>query len=83
MNVHHFKHDPRPVYPMEILANYYKCDVSHEDGMTLVFMHGAGAHKETWEPVIEYIFNSQAARDGKISIREAWSIGMCDSFLSS
>ena len=71
----HFEHDPRPEYPMKVLANRYTMERYREDGITLVFMHATGTHKETWEPIIEYIFNSEVVQRGQISIREAWSIG--------
>ena len=70
------EHDPRPEYPMKVLGNRYNSEWCHEDGITLVFMHAAGTHKETWEPIIEHIFDSEDIRLGRIQIREAWSIGM-------
>ncbi|KAJ3739650.1 Alpha/beta hydrolase fold-1 [Lentinula detonsa] len=42
-------------------------------GLTLLFAHGVGSHKEQWEPTIERIFLTQAAKDRHQQIREAWS----------
>ncbi|RDB21685.1 hypothetical protein Hypma_011238 [Hypsizygus marmoreus] len=42
-------------------------------GLTLLFTHCIGAHKEQWEPTIEHIFKSQETKDECHRIREAWS----------
>ncbi|KAJ3540310.1 hypothetical protein NM688_g6244 [Phlebia brevispora] len=48
-------------------------------GLTLVFGHGIGSHKEQWEPVIETLYKSQAAADpNSLLIREIWTIDFQD-----
>ncbi|KAJ4470388.1 alpha/beta-hydrolase [Lentinula edodes] len=42
-------------------------------GLTLLFAHGVGSHKEQWEPTIERIFLTQATKERHHQIREAWS----------
>ncbi|KAI0058253.1 hypothetical protein BV25DRAFT_1891561 [Artomyces pyxidatus] len=44
--------------------------------ISLVFVHGIGTHKETWLPVIEHLFEIQAAspQPGASIIVEAWII---------
>ncbi|KAG6919893.1 hypothetical protein DXG01_015601 [Tephrocybe rancida] len=47
--------------------------VKNTTGITLLFAHCVGAHKEQWEPTIQHIFNIQQLKDEKHRIREAWS----------
>ncbi|KAF8167148.1 Alpha/beta hydrolase fold-1 [Crassisporium funariophilum] len=42
-------------------------------GLTLLFTHCIGSHKEQWEPVIERVFMLQERKDETHRIREAWS----------
>ncbi|KAJ7212532.1 Alpha/Beta hydrolase protein [Mycena pura] len=44
------------------------------EGLTLLFGHGVGAHKEIWEPTIEDIFRLQQHR----CVREAWALDRQD-----
>ncbi|GLB40575.1 putative alpha/beta hydrolase family protein [Lyophyllum shimeji] len=44
-----------------------------EDGLTLLFAHCVGSHKEQWEPTIERIFQLQSSKDRRDRIREAWA----------
>jgi len=43
------------------------------DGLTLLFAHCIGSHKEQWEPTIQRIFHDQQSKDTHLRIREAWS----------
>ncbi|KAG7439822.1 uncharacterized protein BT62DRAFT_957664 [Guyanagaster necrorhizus] len=43
------------------------------DGLTLIFAHCIGSHKEQWEPTIERIFDIQGAKSPRHRIREAWA----------
>ncbi|KAI0750000.1 alpha/beta-hydrolase [Daedaleopsis nitida] len=47
------------------------------DGVTLIFFHCTGSHKEVWEPTIEYLFSNvkDPATEAAV-IREAWSFDM-------
>jgi len=42
-------------------------------GLTFLFAHCVGSHKEQWEPVIADIFTHQQTMDKTHRIREAWS----------
>ncbi|EAU92171.2 hypothetical protein CC1G_08794 [Coprinopsis cinerea okayama7 len=42
-------------------------------GVTLLFTHCVGSHKEEWEVVIEILFRLNAGQDPAYQIREAWS----------
>ncbi|KAF8211712.1 Alpha/Beta hydrolase protein [Mycena galopus ATCC 62051] len=44
------------------------------DGITLLFGHGVGAHKEVWEPIIEEIFRLQKHQ----RVREVWALDRQD-----
>lgn len=43
------------------------------DGLTLIFAHCIGSHKEQWEPTIERIFELQEAKSPRHRICEAWA----------
>ena len=79
--------DPRPLFPFRIVAKRYwieefpdaiDCDTKpREDDLTLVFMHGNGAHKEHWEPTIQRLFdNQQTAARRTVRFHDMWSLGM-------
>ncbi|KAJ7784935.1 alpha/beta-hydrolase [Mycena maculata] len=44
------------------------------DGITLLFGHGVGAHKEVWEPIIDDIFRLDTHK----CVREAWAVDRQD-----
>ncbi|KAF5382078.1 hypothetical protein D9615_004232 [Tricholomella constricta] len=48
-------------------------ETSSKDGLTLLFAHCLGSHKEQWEPTIERIFHLQQSKDTRDRIREAWA----------
>ncbi|KAJ3795300.1 hypothetical protein GGU11DRAFT_240822 [Lentinula aff. detonsa] len=60
---------------LKMTAKRYTLGFSGDNtfGLTLLFAHGVGSHKEQWEPTIERIFLTQAAKDRHQQIREAWS----------
>ncbi|KDQ22266.1 hypothetical protein PLEOSDRAFT_1079700 [Pleurotus ostreatus PC15] len=52
-----------------------------DSALTLLFVHGVGYHKESWEPCIEVIFqhfNADKAKAKLTEIREAWAIDWQD-----
>lgn len=69
--------DPRPQYPLLITAKRYwhpaHCPAD-PDALTLVFAHGTGFHKESWEPTLEHLYDALLASPQRVKIREAWSI---------
>jgi hypothetical protein len=68
--------NPRPRLPLLLTAKRYQPSSGSdlEDGFTLIFTHGAGFHKEQWEPTIEHLFELQSKNPNGPKIREAWSI---------
>ncbi|KAJ4500841.1 Alpha/beta hydrolase fold-1 [Lentinula lateritia] len=85
--------DPRPHYPLlstlKRLWNPSWTDSTSPDGLTLLFTHGTGFHKEQWEPTIDYLLElirvstasnsaqrrpSLNCRNNDIKIREIWTI---------
>ncbi|THU89064.1 alpha/beta-hydrolase [Dendrothele bispora CBS 962.96] len=61
---------------LKMTAKRYTLDDSGENvhGLTLLFAHCIGAHKEQWEPIIERIFLTQSDKDQPHHrIREAWA----------
>ncbi|KAF8954537.1 Alpha/beta hydrolase fold-1 [Flammula alnicola] len=79
MNVesHVFDGPPRDKYTpaLKVTAKRYTTRSSLKDveGLTLLFTHCIGSHKEQWEPVIERLFETQARRDKGHRIREVWA----------
>ncbi|KAH9847850.1 alpha/beta-hydrolase [Lenzites betulinus] len=61
---------------LHLVAKCYTPENSKtENGITLILLHCAGSHKESWEPSLEHLFAKTAA-DGSPIIREAWSFEM-------
>ncbi|KAF7356696.1 Alpha/beta-hydrolase [Mycena venus] len=44
--------------------------------VALVFVHCIGTHKETWAPVIEYLYQFQSSASCSVIIAEAWSMDL-------
>ncbi|KAJ7772233.1 Alpha/Beta hydrolase protein [Mycena metata] len=61
---------------LKMTANRYSTPESHADtrGLTLVFGHGPGAHKEQWSATIEELFPLQPSRYPHSRVYEAWSL---------
>jgi pimeloyl-ACP methyl ester carboxylesterase len=81
--------DPRPLLPFRIVAKRYwieECPYAidldsssktREDVLTLVFVHGIGAHKELGEPMIQRLFqNQQAATRRIVRFHDIWLLDM-------
>lgn len=69
LNSHHF------VPNLKTTAKRYTTAYSaqNREGLTLLFTHCIGAHKEQWEPIIQRLFHTQQCKDAVHRIREAWS----------
>jgi pimeloyl-ACP methyl ester carboxylesterase len=68
---------PRNGYPFYITAKQYSLpefDFDNADAVTLILLHGTGFHKETWEPLLETVFDLASCGEGTVKIREAWAI---------
>ncbi|KAF8636764.1 hypothetical protein AX16_010967 [Volvariella volvacea WC 439] len=60
--------------PLKVAAKRYTHPAStNPDGLTLLFAHCIGAHKEQWEPTISTIFSLQQSKHPTRRIREAWA----------
>ncbi|KDR86137.1 hypothetical protein GALMADRAFT_235372 [Galerina marginata CBS 339.88] len=79
MNVEAFVFDGPPrddaTPALKMAAKRYTKSSSQQElrGLTLLFTHCIGAHKEQWEPVIERLFDTQQTKHETIRVREAWS----------
>lgn len=67
--------DAQPSYPYQILAKKYTSSYSepssHDEGAyTLIFLHAVGMHKESWDLVVDKLFQLE----GGIKIKEVFSI---------
>lgn len=56
---------------LKMTAKRYYTPFSDPQGLTLLFAHGVGAHKEQWEPMLRYLFSHQHLQQPS-RIREAW-----------
>ncbi|KAK6980649.1 CN hydrolase domain-containing protein [Favolaschia claudopus] len=62
---------------LKMTANRYttfKSAAANTQGLTFVFLHGIGAHKEQWEPLISELFSLQQNKPPHLQVREAWSL---------
>lgn len=75
-----FVFDPRPSYPLlSVVKRYWKQDSPYFDdldALTLFFIHGAGFHKEQWEPSIDDLQSILDRKSGtsNVKIREIWTM---------
>ncbi|KAI0935586.1 hypothetical protein AcV5_003971 [Taiwanofungus camphoratus] len=58
---------------LKLVGKRYLPPGQQETGLTPIFAHCTGAHKELWEPVIESLFKLKDPETGVPLIREAWS----------
>ncbi|KAG2039533.1 Alpha/beta hydrolase fold-1 [Suillus americanus] len=56
---------------LKMTAKRYYTPFSDSQGLTLLFAHGVGSHKEHWEPMLRYLFSHQNLHQPS-RIREAW-----------
>ncbi|KAI8969894.1 alpha/beta-hydrolase [Trametes punicea] len=62
---------------LRFVAQRYTPETSNTAGVTLLFFHCAGSHKESWEPTIEHILSAKSRPvNGAALVREAWSFEM-------
>ncbi|KAJ7473141.1 Alpha/beta hydrolase fold-1 [Mycena galericulata] len=56
-------------------ANRYKSQYSADiGGLTLIFVHGIGGHKEQWEPIIQGLFRLQHSKLPHQRVHEVWAL---------
>jgi pimeloyl-ACP methyl ester carboxylesterase len=71
-------HTNQPIIttPMKLAAKRYTVGASFKNtrGLTLLFAHCIGSHKEQWEPVIARLFALAQEKEAAHRIREAWAI---------
>ncbi|OCH83549.1 hypothetical protein OBBRIDRAFT_840440, partial [Obba rivulosa] len=67
---------------LKVVAKRYRPTIdvlgAVDTGLTLILTHCVGSHKESWEPVIDVLFNLRVAKDSPAGehvsvIREVWS----------
>ncbi|KAG2131600.1 Alpha/beta hydrolase fold-1 [Suillus bovinus] len=56
---------------LKMTAKRYYTPFSDSKGLTILFAHGVGAHKEHWEPMLRYLFSHHNLQQPSC-IREAW-----------
>ncbi|EIW57941.1 alpha/beta-hydrolase [Trametes versicolor FP-101664 SS1] len=61
---------------LRFVAKCYSPEKGNPDGVTALFFHCAGSHKEAWEPTIQYLFLQKDPGTGKPLLREAWAFDM-------
>ncbi|KAF9460392.1 Alpha/Beta hydrolase protein [Collybia nuda] len=69
--------DPRPANRniLWTVANRVVRNTSSQglgNGLTLIFLHGIGTHKETWEPILRRLLNSRSSAHFGPQIEEVW-----------
>jgi hypothetical protein len=75
-SIHLAVHSLVPRYAFRISAKRYLPHTPRNDGLTLIFAHGTGFHKEQWEVAIDELFGLFEAEGKKkgVRLREAWSL---------
>lgn len=80
--------DPRPHFPFRIVAKRYwigehcpdatdqPVSKTQQDALTLVFLHGSGAHKEHWEPTIQRLFDNEHTVRSALRFHDMWALDM-------
>ncbi|KAH7927430.1 alpha/beta-hydrolase [Leucogyrophana mollusca] len=63
---------PLPPHGFFCCAHRYVPSTATTNGLTLVFTHGLGGHKELWVPTIEKLL--QLSSEEKYAIREVWAL---------
>ncbi|KAJ7510692.1 alpha/beta-hydrolase, partial [Mycena galericulata] len=59
---------------LKLTAKCYTPESADPNGLTLLCLHGAGTHKEQWEPTLSQIFFKHSEPNAGFSIREAWAV---------
>ncbi|CDO71472.1 hypothetical protein BN946_scf184909.g66 [Trametes cinnabarina] len=60
--------------PLFFVAKRYTPPSPSSTGLTLLFFHCTGSHKEVWEPIIQSIFaKARGTHSSALAIREAWT----------
>ncbi|KAJ3548315.1 hypothetical protein NM688_g5314 [Phlebia brevispora] len=61
--------------PLKMVGRRYTTSTARSaSGVTLIFLHGSGNHKEHWEPCIQWLLNeARSFGQGLHTIREAWT----------
>ncbi|KAI0363610.1 alpha/beta-hydrolase [Pilatotrama ljubarskyi] len=61
---------------LRFVGKCYVPERGNPDGVTALFFHCTGSHKEAWEPTIQYLFCQKDPTSGKPLLREAWAFDM-------
>ncbi|KAJ7721143.1 Alpha/beta hydrolase fold-1 [Mycena metata] len=70
---------PSGNYPLYLTAKHYwqpafEANSSDPAALTLLFLHAASFHKETWMPTLEALFALASSKGSPVKIREAWCL---------
>ncbi|KAL0577551.1 hypothetical protein V5O48_004449 [Marasmius crinis-equi] len=70
---HSFPDDPK--LNLKVTANRYRWGTRADrvEGVTVLFFHAIGCHKEQWEPIITRLFYHSHSTISQTSIREVWA----------
>ncbi|KAH7912724.1 Alpha/Beta hydrolase protein [Hygrophoropsis aurantiaca] len=63
---------PLPPHSLLCCAHRYVPSTTKSDGLTLIFTHGLGGHKELWTPTIEKLL--QLSSNANYALREIWAL---------
>ncbi|KAI0833829.1 alpha/beta-hydrolase [Trametes gibbosa] len=61
---------------LRFVAKCYSPERGNPGGLTALFFHCAGSHKEAWEPTIQHLFAQKDGQTGRALLREAWAFDM-------
>lgn len=67
--------EPGTHSPFYITATRYQDDNPRTSGYTLILLHAAGLHKETYEPLAEALLEFSRGAEKSVTVREVWSVG--------
>ncbi|CDO75137.1 hypothetical protein BN946_scf184772.g4 [Trametes cinnabarina] len=61
---------------LRLVAKCYTPERGNAHGLTLLFFHCAGSHKESWEPMLAELLSAKSHGHRIPAVREAWSFEM-------
>ncbi|KAJ6450790.1 hypothetical protein C8R45DRAFT_946611 [Mycena sanguinolenta] len=73
--IHPIVFSPDPAAsPLKLTAKCYTPELSEPNGHTLLFVHGAGAHKEQWEPTVKQTLFQTKITTSEYTLRDVWTV---------
>ena len=75
---HSYTLPPTPDYPLSIIAKRYwlphGSNTEDPAAQTLIVLHSTSFHKETWEPILQDLFELVSQSNTEVLIRDAWAV---------